>query len=261
MPSVSRATVMTHGKPGTIGDAAARVDAIAKRAGVELVDDGDSPDLCIVLGGDGTMLRALKRYLGADVPVLGVNFGRVGFLTTLSEDELDDGLARAFAGDYQVVELPTLEAEVGGRRATAVNDVVAASSRLGRMAELNWTVAGEDLGVLACDGVIAAAPSGSTAYNLSNGGPVLVWGIDAFVVTFIAPHSLHARPLVVPRAADLVVENRTRDVGVTVLLDGHELSELGNGERVTVRLGDEKTLLATLPGVTFFRRYRQTFAS
>jgi NAD+ kinase len=261
MPSVKRATVMTHGRPDTIGDAAERVARAAENAGVQLVDDGDSPDLCIVLGGDGTMLRALKRYLGAEVPVLGVNFGRVGFLTTVAADELEAGLARAFAGDFEVVELPTLEAEAKGERATAVNDVVVASSRLGRMAELNWTVAGEDLGVLACDGVIAAAPSGSTAYNLSNGGPVLVWGIDAFAVTFIAPHSLHARPLVVPRSAELVIENRTREVGVTVLLDGHELSELGSGERVTVRLGPERTLLATLPGVTFFRRYRQTFAS
>ena len=261
MPSVSRATVITHGKPETIGDAGERVAAAAKNAGVELVDDGESPDICIVLGGDGTMLRALKRFLGESVPVLGVNFGRVGFLTTVAVDELEDGLARAFAGEYQVVELPTLEAEARGERATAVNDVVAASSRLGRMAELDWTVGGEDLGVLACDGVIAAAPSGSTAYNLSNGGPVLVWGIDAFAVTFIAPHSLHARPLVVPRSADLVVENRTADVPVTVLVDGHEFSQLGEGERVNVRLGPARTLLATLPGVTFFRRYRHTFAS
>src|SRR5215204_5619673 len=120
MPSVSRATLMTHGTPGAIGDADKRVARVAERAGVQLVGDDDSPDLCVVLGGDGTMLRALKRYLGADVPVLGVNFGRVGFLTTLREDELEDGLARAFAGEYAVVELPTLEAEVRGERATAV---------------------------------------------------------------------------------------------------------------------------------------------
>ncbi|MGH3105228.1 MAG: NAD(+)/NADH kinase, partial [Gaiellaceae bacterium] len=112
-----------------------------------------------------------------------------------------------------------------------------------------------------CDGMICCTPSGSTAYNLSNGGPVLVWGIDAFAVTFIAPHSLHARPLVVPRSAELLVENRTRDVGVTVLVDGHELTELGSAESVSVRLGGERTKLATMPGVTFFRRYRQTFAS
>jgi NAD+ kinase len=261
MPSVSRVAVVQHGRPDTVASALPRVEAVAERLGVELVGDDDSPDLCVVLGGDGTMLRALKRFLGSTVAVLGVNFGRVGFLTALSERNLEDGLARAFAGEYEVVELPTLEAESNGQRATAVNDVVAASSRLGRMIELGWAVGGEDLGVLACDGVIAAAPSGSTAYNLSNGGPVLVWGLDAMAVTFIAPHSLHARPLVVPRSADLVVENRTRDVPVTVLVDGHALSELEHGDQVRVRLGAEHTKLATLPGMTFFRRYRETFAS
>ena len=109
--------------------------------------------------------------------------------------------------------------------------------------------------------MIAATPSGSTAYNLSNGGPVLVWGLDAMVVTFIAPHSLHARPLVVPRSADLTVTNRTADVPVTVLADGHKVCELAEGERVTVRLGPKRTHLASLPEATFFTRYRDTFAS
>jgi NAD+ kinase len=260
MPSVSRAAVVTHGKPETIGDALRRFEEAARRAGVEIVDDGDA-DLVVVLGGDGTMLRALKHCLKTGVPVLGVNFGRVGFLTTLGADDLERGLARAFAGDYAVVELPTLEVEVGGDRHLAVNDVVATSATLGRMVELGWTVGGEDLGSLACDGVIASTPSGSTAYNLSNGGPVLVWGLDAMVVTFIAPHSLHARPLVVPRSSDLVVENRTPDVAVTVLVDGHQVAQLGSGERVGVRLGSARTRLATLPDSTFFTRYRDTFAS
>jgi NAD+ kinase len=261
MPSVERIAIMTHGKPATVGDAVARVREVAGRAGVTVVDDGDSAELCVVLGGDGTMLRALKRFLDTDVAVLGVNFGRVGFLTSLVADELEHGLLRAFAGEYEVVELPTLEAEVGGERVTAVNDTVAGSSKIGRMIELGWSVGREDLGVLACDGVIAATPSGSTAYNLSNGGPVLVWGIDAMVVTFIAPHSLHARPLVVPRSAAVVVENRTPDVPVTVLVDGHEVAQLGQGEKATMTLGPQRSRLATLPDVTFFRRYRQTFAS
>jgi NAD kinase len=90
---------------------------------------------------------------------------------------------------------------------------------------------------------------------------VLVWGLDAMAVTFAAPHSLHVRPLVVPRSSSLGVWNRTLDVGVTVLVDGHELAELSTGEAVTVRLGDEPALLAVLPEATFFRRYRETFAS
>jgi NAD+ kinase len=259
MPSPSRIAVVTHGKPERIGDAVLRLEAAAAAAGVEV--GGDDADLVVVLGGDGTMLRALKASLDDGVPVLGVNFGRVGFLTALRGEDLEAGLARAFAGDYVVVELPTLEVETGDERHTAVNDVVATSSTLGRMIELGWSVGGEDLGLLACDGVIASTPSGSTAYNLSNGGPVLVWGLDAMVVTFIAPHSLHARPLVVPRSSDLVVENRTLDVPVTVLVDGHEVSQLGRDDRVSVRLGPQRTRLATLPESTFFTRYRDTFAS
>jgi NAD+ kinase len=261
MPSVERVTVMTHGKPATVGDAVARVGEVAARNDIAIVDDGDSPELCVVLGGDGTMLRALKRFLGTDVAVLGVNFGRVGFLTSIAADELEEGLTRVFEGEYEVVELPTLDAEVGGERVKAVNDAVAGSSKIGRMIELGWSVGDEDLGVLACDGVIASTPSGSTAYNLSNGGPVLVWGMDAMAVTFIAPHSLHARPLVVPRSAALVVENRTPDVPVTMLVDGHEVAQLGQGDRATIRLGEDRSRLATLPEATFFRRYRHTFAS
>jgi NAD+ kinase len=260
MQPVRRIIVLTHGKPEQIGDALRRVEEVARTAGVEVVEDGDA-DLTIVLGGDGTMLRALQKCLAAGVPVLGVNFGRVGFLTAIDADELESGLLRAFAGEYEVVELPTLEAETGGKRMTAVNDVVATSSQLGRMIELGWTVGGEDLGQLACDGVISCTPSGSTAYNLSNGGPVLVWGLDAMAITFIAPHSLHARTLVVPRSSDLVVENRTPDVNVTVLADGHAFAELRTGESLTVRLGPDRTLLATLPEVTFFTRYHRTFAS
>jgi NAD+ kinase len=261
MPPVKRAAVLTHGKPERIGDALQRLEETARKADVELIEDDGSADLVVVLGGDGTMLRALKKYLGTGIPVLGVNFGRVGFLTALDAGELESGLARAFAGEYAVVELPTLEAEGGDEHVTAVNDVVATSSTLGRMIELAWSVGGEDLGQLACDGVIAATPSGSTAYNLSNGGPVLVWGLNAMAITFIAPHSLHARPLVVPPSADLVVENRTADVNVTVLADGHAFAELRAGERVTVRIGPDRTMLATLPEITFFTRYHRTFAS
>jgi NAD+ kinase len=253
--------VLTHGKPEQIGDALRRFEETARAVGVDLVDDGEDPDLAVVLGGDGTMLRALKKFLASHVPVLGVNFGRVGFLTALDAEELESGLTRAFAGEYEVVELPTLAGEAGGERVTAVNDLVATSSTLGRMIELGWSVGGEDLGQLACDGVIASTPSGSTAYNLSNGGPVLVWGLDAMAITFIAPHSLHARPLVVPRSADLVVENRTPDVNVTMLVDGHAFAQLRTGESATVRLGPDRTLLATLPGITFFTRYHRTFAS
>jgi NAD+ kinase len=258
MPSVSRVAVITHGR-ADVADAVEDVERLARERGIELVDD--SPDLAVVLGGDGTMLRALKRFLGTGVAVIGVNYGRVGFLASMEKDELDAGLARAFDGEFEVVELPTLELELNGQGHPAVNDVLAASGSLGRMVELRWSIAGEDLGSVPCDGLIASTPSGSTAYNLSNGGPVLVWGLDAMAVTFVAPHSLHARPLVVPRSRDLEVTNLTPDVAVALLADGHRVGALGEGESVRVRLADAASLLATLPESTFFRRYRDTFAS
>jgi NAD+ kinase len=271
---VRKAAVVTHGKRQTIGPALERLQRVAEESGVELsfapeelakhslpseAGDLDGSDLAVVLGGDGTMLRALQRFLGTGVPVIGVNFGRVGFLTSIRAHELEAGLSRAFAGSFRVVELPTLELEVGAERTSAVNDVVAASATLGRMVELEWAIGGEDLGRQACDGLICATPSGSTAYNLSNGGPVLVWGLEALVLTFVAPHSLSARPIVVPAGLDLLVWNRTPDVGVKLLTDGHPSAELDPGDRAVVRLGQARSLLATLPEATFFRRYRETF--
>jgi NAD+ kinase len=273
---VRTATVVTHGQPAAIDGALERLERVAGEAGVELLypqeeaekharapdgSDLGGADLAVVLGGDGTMLRALQRTLGRNTPVVGVNFGAVGFLTSIGADGLEDGLRRVFAGDYEVAELPTLEAEVGTARELAVNDVVVSSSIVGRMIELAWAVGGEELGVLACDGMLCSTPSGSTGYNLSNGGPVLVWGIDALVLTFIAPHSLHARPLVVPRGRDVTIENRTPDVAAAVLADGRAVAELAGGESVVVRLGERRSLLAHLPEVTFFRKYRETFAS
>jgi NAD+ kinase len=273
---VKRVAVITHGKPETSGQALERLQALAQERGVELLlaDDelekhglgseaGDptTADLAVVLGGDGTMLRALKRFVGTGVPVIGVNLGRVGFLASVGRDELEEGLGRVFSGEYEAVELPALEAEGGSGRWTAVNDLVVTSSTIGRMIELAWAIGGEDLGQLPCDGLICSTPSGSTAYNLSNGGPVLVWGLDAMAINFVAPHSLHARPMVVPRGLDLTVENRTDEVAATVLADGHPVHELQPGDRVVARLSDQRSLLATLPESTFFSRYRRIFAS
>jgi len=278
---VARAALLTHGRQEQVGDGVERLVTLARRIGVELIvtpdeaaqhglePHGDPADaeLVVVLGGDGTMLRALRMYLGTSVPVLGVNFGRVGFLSSMQPAELEEGLGRAFSGEFVTVELPTLEVELGpgaeeadGDR-VAVNDVVVTSGELGRMVELEWAVGGEDLGRVPCDGLICSTPSGSTAYNLSNGGPVLMWGIDALATTFVAPHSLHVRPLVVPRGKEVVAWNRTPDVPVVVLVDGHRIGGAGGDGRIAVRLGDAHSLLATLPDATFVRRYRESFST
>jgi NAD+ kinase len=272
---IARAAVVTHGRPSQIGAGLARLQAVAHEHGVELVhpadeaekhaveagDDASVADIAVVLGGDGTMLRALTRFLGTGVPVIGVNFGRVGFLSSMGRRDLETGLARVFAGEYEVVELPTLEVEHPEGTRHAVNDVVVASASLGRMIELELAVGGDELGRQPCDGIICATPSGSTAYNLSNGGPVLMWGLEAMALTYVAAHSLRARPLVIPPGADVIVWNRTQDVEAGVLVDGHQVATLGKAERAVVRIGPERSLLATLPEATFVRRYRQSFAS
>jgi NAD+ kinase len=254
MPSVKRAAVVTIDRDGALE----RLRAVAERKGVELVD-GEDADIAIVLGGDGTMLRALARFLGTGVPVIGVNYGRVGFLTAMPAADLEVGLERVFDGEYETVELSTLEATVNGTTTVAVNDVVVAGGTLGRMVEIGYAIGGEDLGHQPCDGLLCATPTGSTAYNLSNGGPVLVWGLEAMVLTFIAPHALVIRPLVVPRGPDVTITNLTADLGATVLVDGQPVGTLATGERVIVKVGSQHSLLATLPGVTFFSRYAATF--
>jgi NAD+ kinase len=257
---VRRVAAITHGRPETIGDAVERLQAIADQSEVELVDHGAAADIAVVLGGDGTMLRALKHFLGSGTPVVGVNFGSVGFLTSITPDDLEAGLARVFAGDYLVVELRTLQVEAGSERQVAVNDAVLRSAVLGRMIQLSWQLGGEDLGNVPCDGVVCATPAGSTAYNLSNGGPVLVWGLDAMAVSFLAPHSLHVRPLVVPSGLELRLTNESRDVPATLLVDGHAAGEVGPGGSALLCVGDEASRLAFLPEATFFRRYREVFA-
>jgi NAD+ kinase len=256
---VRRIAVAAHGSEDRVGPALEWLHAFAAAEGVEIGEE--DADLAVVLGGDGTILRTLHRFLGTDVPVIGVNFGRVGFLSSIRPEEMESGLRRAFAGGYVVQALPTLEVVLDGSRAIAVNDVVCASSVVGRMVELAWCVGEEELGVLPCDGVICATPSGSTAYNLSGGGPVLVWGLDALVVTFVSPHSLHARPLVVPRDLAVTVRNSSREAPATVIVDGVPLGQLDRGCQASIRLAPESSLLATLPEVTFLRRYSETFAS
>jgi NAD+ kinase len=256
---VRRVAVLVHGRPERIGDARDRLARLADAGGVAVVDDPADADLLVVLGGDGTMLRGLHLVLELDVPCLGVNYGRVGFLTTVEGHDLEGGMRRAFAGDYQVVQLPTVVAEDGRERVVGVNDVVLTSSLLGRMALIEWAVDGESLGVVGCDGVIVATSTGSTAYNLSAGGPVLAWGLDGFVISFVSPHSLHARPMVLGRPHTVSLENRSDDVPVQVIVDGHIHSRLDPGARLQLRMGERCAHLARLVGASFFTRYRETF--
>ncbi len=233
-------------------------------AGVEGVDVGgaeglvEGVDLCLVLGGDGTILTALRRYAGTDVPVFAVNFGEVGFLATIEPSEMEQDFGRAFGGEFEVLKLPSVAVTGPRGRLQAINDVSIHRKVGERVAVLAYVIEGEEVGSVRCDGVVVATPAGSTGYNLANGGPVLAWGVEGFVVSFIAPHSLTARALVVAPQDTLTIENRSTDA-VDVIIDGRPVWELAAGDSLAATFHRDVAALAQVPGSTFYRRLQEKF--
>ena len=217
----------------------------------------EGTDVAVTVGGDGTILSALRTFAGRHTPVFALNYGTVGFLATL--DDVEEGLRRLLSGDFEMLPLPALEAELGGASWLAVNDVSFQRRADERVAELAYAVEGEQLGRVRCDGLVASTPAGSTGYNLANGGPVLAWGVEGFVVSFIAPHTLTARALVVATDAVLTVQNLSLRHGVDVSTDGRTATALEPGQEMDVRFRGGQALLAQLPGTTFYGRLRDKF--
>ncbi len=272
--------VMTHRRMDGSSEALRELIGASRRAGVTLVFDeeetrklalepadgiqvGAPPrsgaDLCVVLGGDGTILTALREYAGTGVPVFAVNYGEVGFLATLDPDGLGRDFDRAFAGDYEILALPTIDVGRPQNVWTAINDISVHRKPGMRVADLAYGLAGEEIGRVRCDGLVVATPQGSTGYNLANGGPILAWGVRGYVVSFIAPHSLTARALVVAPDDLLTINNASREEAVEVHVDGRPACELPAGEDIHVEFGRSHATLAQLPGASFYHRLRERF--
>ncbi|MDX6627474.1 MAG: kinase [Solirubrobacterales bacterium] len=227
--------------------------------GIEPAIDADRPELCLVLGGDGSILRALRRYARTGVPVFGVNFGTVGFLAAIDREAAREGISRAFAGEIETIELPGLEVTLGDQQGLGFNDITLARRPRDRVAELTYRIAGEEVGHVRCDGLVAATPAGSTGYNLANQGPILAWGVKGYVVSYISPHSLTARALVVAPGDVLHVGNAAGREPVEVAIDGEQIGELPGGEALEVSFVDAVGHLAQLPGSSFYQRIREKF--
>jgi NAD+ kinase len=274
--------LITHTHPGAPADAtSAAVAAAAKAAketsvrlistadelrkhgdaaaGIEAVEDGERPDVCVVLGGDGSILYALRRFSGTDVPVFGINYGTVGFLAAVERGQLEDGLRRAFSGDFVSLDMPALRADLPIEGPLALNDFSFNRRPHGRVAELSYAIGGEEVGSVRCDGLVAATPAGSTGYNLANAGPILAWGVKGYVVSFIAPHTLAARALVVAPDDALQVMNAAGREPVEISLDGEEAGELEPGDALEIRFEESVSRLAQLPGSSFYHRIREKF--
>jgi NAD+ kinase len=242
----------------------ATADEIAKHgdaaAGVEAVDSmPHQPDLCLVLGGDGSILYALRRFARSGVPVFGVNFGTVGFLAAVEREDAAGGMRRAFAGETEEIDLPGLEIDFNGQAHVGLNDVTFVRRPHDRVAELSYKIAGEEVGHVRCDGLVAATPAGSTGYNLANQGPILAWGVEGYVVSYLAPHSLTARPLVVAPEDVLHIGNAAGREPVDVAVDGVQVGELAPGAAIEVRFANGVGRLAQLPGASFYQRIREKF--
>ena len=280
MKEPRRITLFTHQYPDQTGECVERLVAAASERGVDVLvpagevekhglkeqdglhlgaDVADPTDLALVLGGDGSILTALRAYSGRGVPVFALNYGAIGFLATVEPHSIDEALACAFDGRFELLELPGIAATVDGGEQWAVNDVSVHRRQSQRVAELGYSIMDDTLGEVRCDGLVASTPVGSTGYNLANGGPILAWGVEGYVVSFIAPHTLTARTLVVAPNDVLRIENLSRREDVEVTTDGRPASALSPGEHMTVRFAHDKFLLAQIPGASFYHRFREKF--
>jgi NAD+ kinase len=277
--SVRTVALVTHSHPPIASGAVATAVSIAEQTERRMVASGaevakhegaaegievteampENPDLCLVLGGDGSILWALRQYAGTAVPVFGINFGTVGFLAAAERADLETALRKAFAAEFEVLEIPGLEVSAESFRGAAFNDVTFSRLPHGRVAELRYEIAGEEVGNVRCDGLVAATPTGSTGYNLANGGPILAWGVEGYVVSYIAPHTLTARPLVVAPGDVLRVGNGIDREPVDLALDGEAVDRLAPGAEAEVSFRDGLGRLAQLPGSSFYRRLDQKF--
>jgi len=255
--------------PVLYGDEHAEVRAAAPDLGPIALLGHDVPtpelELVIVLGGDGTILRAAELTRGCPVPLLGVNLGHVGFLAESEREDLTETVTRALARDYTVEERLTLDVRVKVDsevvyQTWALNEATVEKASRERMLEVVIEVDGRPLSSFGCDGVVMSTPTGSTAYAFSAGGPVVWPSVDALLLVPLSPHALFARPLVVAPDSYFAIEVLERNQGVGVLwCDGRRGYDLPRGARVVVRRSPEPVRLARLSEGPFTDRLVHKF--
>ena len=231
----------------------------AEAVGARGVDEqqlGAACDLLIVLGGDGTILRALHRMRGEAPPIFGINVGSLGFLTGVHGEEWPKAVESIAAGDFRLSARTMLRVELvrGGATVealTGLNDAVVSRGQHSQLIKVAVHIDDEELSVYHADGLIVATPTGSTAYSMSAGGPLLLPDSACFVITPICPHVLTNRSTVVSDHARLELRLVGGGPGVTVNVDGQEIRDFGPGDVLRISRAAEKLRLATLPGRTF----------
>ncbi|HEX3030967.1 MAG TPA: NAD(+)/NADH kinase [Bacillota bacterium] len=215
-------------------------------------------DCVIVLGGDGTLLQTARELADSGIPVLGVNFGQLGFLTEIEIGEITPALEKLLAGEYYIDERMMLEAVLyrNGQpveRSIALNDVVIAKGAFARLISLDMFIDDEPVGVYPADGVIIATPTGSTAYSLSAGGPIVPPSLGVILVTPVCPHSLTSRPMVISPDSRVRVRVSSQVGQVMLTLDGQHGFELQYDDEIVIRRYTKGAKIIKLQGRSFFR--------
>jgi NAD+ kinase len=221
-------------------------------AGVARAELVREVDLLVVLGGDGTLLAVARALDERPVPILGINLGTLGFLAAVSLDEMEDALVRALAGEIAIeprlrLDVRLLRRGAAPRRWLALNDAVVTRGASARIIDLAVRADGQLVTTYHADGLIVATPTGSTAYSLSAGGPILVPGVSSIVLTPICPHALTQRPLVLPETERIEIDFDARGGEVLLSVDGQEGATLAPGDRVSIERSAHPALLVVPP--------------
>jgi NAD+ kinase len=231
--------------------------------GAVALGDPAQLDAMLAFGGDGTLLRAARVLGGAPAPIFGVNLGKLGFLTTCRGEEFVSLLPRFARGDYRAESRMAIEAQwhdaqgMAGARLRALNDVVLHKGGFARVLKLSLTASGERLGSLAADGIVISTPTGSTAYSLSAGGPIVDPTLESIVVTPVAAHTLAMRPFVLPASAEIEVQPEDAPEEVLVTVDGQGGTKIGPSQRLVVRRSPQPVRIVRMDDTTFFGRLRE----
>ena len=268
-----RLGVLGNPRYGVTRDVLGRLAAVASQHGVSLYSepdllpawpeslvpppwsDGQPLDALVTFGGDGTLLRGARRIKSQDIPILGINLGRVGFLTSADAPQLEQAIGDFASGHYRLEHRSTL---ITGDGQVALNDIVVHAAGVARVLQIRVYLDEEEIGQYSADGVIVATPTGSTAYSLSAGGPIVLPGVEALVITAICPHTLAVRPLVVHAAAEIRLEPISPyPEEVLISYDGQVSATVPPGGVVSVRRGTWKVALVRLGDAGFFRNVRQ----
>ncbi len=238
-------------------------DELHEVAGGKRIDDASRLDALLTLGGDGTLLRGARVIAPHPVPILGVNLGRLGFLTCCNADQLSNALMRFARHDYVAEARMALRAKVldvrgiERERWIALNDVVLHKGGFARVVAIRVSANGEAVASYAADGVVLSTPTGSTAYSLSAGGPVVYPTLETIVVTPVSAHTLAIRTVILPASAEVTLTADDGPAELLVTVDGQVGTTFSSGETLSVRRAEGDVLIIRFPGTTFFSTLRQ----